>query len=186
MEVKFRNNLWDMITYNLYLLPRSPSYRIFWLVLIGLCGYLGFDTARSPELTTGYAKTVAFLVSFFVSAAIGLGLIVLSQVLLLSSRYLLVPKDRPPECMIRLTRDGLTLSSAASSAEFKWPRVRRIQRTRSHILIFVTNTAAIVVPLRAFRERWQEEGFLESANGLWRENKNERPKEPDGAAAPKE
>ena len=173
MEVKFRNNLLDMILFNLYLLPRSPSYRVFWLVLIALCGYLGFDTARSPELATPYARTVAFLVTFFVSGLIGLALIVLSQLALLSSRYLLVAKDRPPECTLRATRDGLKLVSAVSSAEFTWPRVRRIKQTGSHILIFIGNTSAIVVPLRAFRERWQEESFISTLNTLWQENKKE-------------
>ena len=172
MIVKFRTNLWDILQANFYMVPRSRTYRIFGVILLGVIGYLSYYEASSPELPSVPAQIMAFVITFLLSLGAALSVMALLLLVILSIGFLFNAKKQSRECTLTATAKGIKLETSVDRSDMYWSEVQKISKTDRHVFILVSDGGVIIVPQRAFAEPGKGKQFYETITALWNSNKN--------------
>jgi hypothetical protein len=171
MEIKFRNDYWDIIRFHVYALPRATTYRVLWFLLFGFTCFMGFASSGAQDATSLLERIIIAAVdSGFHLVVISIAVVPVLFVVSLSA-YLFNRRDRIKDCTLTIMSDGISVESPSTRTEIKWLGIRKIATTNRYLFIFISDTAAIVVPYRAFTEPSKGKQFYNSIIELWKANK---------------
>ena len=139
-----------------YHYPRSPLVIGTIVVGIGVLSFV-FIQAIPSEFTT-MAKVITFLVLEALAFLLFAGLIAISVVLsMISSKNKTVLTDHT----LTLNEESFFEETVYNRTEQTWNSVQKLARTRRHILIYIAQYLAHVVPRRAFQDDAEWNAFYQ-------------------------
>jgi len=172
MQVSYRINLADIIRANFYMLPRSKTYRIFAVLLVVALGYLSFYLASAPNLTSVIQQIGIFALTFLLSLAISVVILVAVLIVMPSIGFLLDAKEQSRECTLTTTENGIKLETTVSRSDMFWSQIKQIEQTSRYLYFFIAGGGTIIIPLRTFDQPGAGTQFYEKIKALWEANKN--------------
>lgn len=146
MTVRYRNSISDLLWFNAYTIPRLRGMQIVFLLIILVLGYLFASTLRPMPVPvpTKYAWFTLLMIGALLFVA------VTTVLFSLVSGFPRYGRTVREEHTVSLTGEGIVEQGIYSRHTVAWAGVRRVRRTRRAVLIYLTDTAAHIVPRRAF------------------------------------
>jgi hypothetical protein len=156
MTIRYRNTFGDIMAFCFYHYPRSPL--VIGTIVVGM-GVLSFVFIQAiPSEFTTMAKIITFLVLEALAFLLFAGLIAISVVLsMISSKNKTVLTDHT----LTLNEESFFEETVYNRTEQKWNSVQKLARTRRHILIYIAQYLAHVVPRRAFQDDAEWNAFYQ-------------------------
>jgi hypothetical protein len=146
MTVRYRNSISDLLWFNAYTIPRLRGMQIIFLLIVLVFGYLFASTLRPMRVPvpTKYAWFTLLMVGALLFVA------VTTVLFTLVSSFPRYGRAVSEEHTVSLTGEGIVEQGTHSRHTIAWAGVRRVRRTRRAVLIYLTDTAAHIIPRRAF------------------------------------
>lgn len=160
MKITYRNKFSDRLAFAAYHLPRNP---IFLLFTIGFFLLITFESVV-PSIRSARADSsmvvqiVAFIFTEMVLAAVLVSFWTVITVVMMISK-----KNKPLYCERTLTIGDETFftESEYGRSETKWTVVQKLARTRTLIIIYLSQETAVIIPRRAFENKAQWDACYE-------------------------
>jgi hypothetical protein len=146
LRVTYTSTLADLFRFNLYLLPRARG-----IYIIGAIFILGISYSTVPTLYRSDAIFVVKVVTYLVILLLTSSVVALISLMAFLASY--VPrlnKGILTEHTITLSADGFTETTLVNKTESTWAGLVRLGQTRGYIFLFISASAAHVIPKRAF------------------------------------
>jgi len=159
LKVAYQNTLADLVRFHFYTLPRSRSMQIAAACSLAMFGYVTFGAVRHTVASPAI-KVFTFVV--MLGGLTGFLLLATSILSLLAC----IPRFRREtgvEHKVELSPEGVVEETTTGRHEVSWAGIYRIRRTRTAILIYVSEVAAHVIPKRCFSAAREADAFYEFA-----------------------
>ena len=156
MTIRYTNTFRDIMAFCFYHYPRSP-------LVLGIYG-VGFILVTLvivqaiPGDVSPIAKVITFVIMELIAFVLIAGFFALTVILSMVSRR---NKTLLTEHTITIADASFAEETAYNKTDHKWSSVQKLARTRWHILIYVAQHAAYVVPRRAFRDDIEWDSFYD-------------------------
>ena len=145
-----------MVWFSAYTYSRSPVMLTLYAILFGMACFSAYTSVPAS------APLVARLLAIALMATVILSIFfVVSGVLIVLGLISKSNKTILTQHMITLTETGLIEETEFNRSEQKWSGIPRLVRMRRHILVYVSQYAAHVIPRRAFSDAAAWESFYE-------------------------
>lgn len=156
MTVRYRNTFGDIMAFCFYHYSRSPL--VIGTIVAGM-GVLSFVFIQAiPAEFMTIEKVITFLVLEALAFLLFAGLIAISIVLsMISSKNRTVLTDHT----LTLNETNFVEETVYNRTEQKWNSVQKLAKTRRHILIYIAQYLAHVVPRRAFQDDAEWNAFYQ-------------------------
>ena len=170
LEITYRNNFWDIIWFNLYQTPRSRTSQISYVIIIFAVTFLLFSSLSDTELSF----SAKFLTYAIILTLIFIGLIVLNFIIL-GFVYLVRQFDirAIQDCKLSVSEGGAISETPFKNTGIKWSGIEKIQQNSRYIMLYLSDRAALLIPKRAFANKFDSERFFDYSLSCFEKSKNE-------------
>jgi YcxB-like protein len=157
MTITYRNKFRDRLAFAAYHLPRNP---FFLIITVGFYLFFTFESVlpATRALKTNQplaVKIIAFLLveSFFAFVLMALLFAIISLTMISRRNKTLFCEKK-----ITLGDEGFFAESPYGRSETRWEIIQKIARTRRHIIMYISQDNAVVIPRRDFEtsQQWDE------------------------------
>ncbi|RBP48066.1 YcxB-like protein [Roseimicrobium gellanilyticum] len=156
MSVRFTITYWDYLAFSAYHYLHSPLILGIYGICFALVTYVNVGVVSEVNTTAGK------LITFVILETVVFGFLVLvlgiTTVLGIISRR---NKTVLTEHTITVTDDFLAEETVYNKTEQKWAGVQKIARTNRHLIIYIAQHLAHIIPLRAFADKASSDAFDE-------------------------
>lgn len=160
MKIQFRTKFFDVVSLIWISLTRSPRFILFTFAFSLIITWSSVhDTIKQHGQITLISLIALVVVSIIIFAVIFLvTLLVYIVRILLTGRNIIFSVEN----MIELQDDRFIWVNKFAKSEVFWEAIRRIVRTRKHIILFLYNGYGLIIPRRAFANpvAWEEFCFF--------------------------
>ncbi|MBV1908121.1 MAG: YcxB family protein [Kangiellaceae bacterium] len=163
MEVTTELTRWDLVKFNLTILPRMRSTYITGLIIAVVLFFIVVGEKGAPETMQNWLASIAGVLIAGLFASIVSIFISLIPILITSriGNGILGKHD------YKLTPDGLYEETIANNGLTKWEGISDIKTTNSFILIRISGYLFHVIPRRSFSSSKAFNSFSASASSYW-------------------
>jgi hypothetical protein len=160
MTITFRNTFRDRLAFAAHHLPRNPFVIVisFILFLLVTFGSIVPAVRETPAAQPVIVRAIAFvLIEVLLLVSIIAFWAVITVLTMISRR------NKPLTCekTITLAEDAFRTESEYGTSEARWTLIQKLVRTRGHIIMYVAQASAIVIPRRAFASSAQCNAFYD-------------------------
>lgn len=152
MRVQFKTTFSDVVRFIWIHLVRSTGHLIF---IGAMALFIAWKACRSTILQHGWI--VGTITGLLTAAIIFAGIVFLGFLAAVLTALSRKNKTFMTDNTIELLEDRFLAENRFGKAEYKWDIVQKIVRTRGLIVLYVAQSAGIIVPKRAFpnTEEWE-------------------------------
>jgi hypothetical protein len=169
LETTYRNNFWDIVWFNLYQTPRSRTSQISFVIIILIVTFLLFSSLSDTELSFG--DKIFTYVIILISIFIGIAMI---NFAILGFMYVVRQFDirAIQNCKLSVSEGGAISETPFKNRGIKWSEIEKIQQSSRYIMLYLSDRAALLIPKRAFANKFDAERFFEYSLSCFEKFKN--------------
>jgi len=158
LEISYYNSFGDLLWFNLYQLPRAPTfYIVSGLLLLGAALIVfGFLSGSEYPLLVRTLTYIAIVIPMFC------GIAALSFItLVIAYIYRKIRYQRTGQnSHLSISESGVMCKSPSDLRQIKWSGIVKVHQSANYILLYLSDIAAFLIPKSAFRESNDADQFF--------------------------